>query len=220
MDSNPGNIATYQTDNNANSNYNKSDITENFDYSKVQKEEEKAVGSVIPEETSGAITLLYGNKVKDNSGLTPEFLQEVKFIASSATGIPVENISVTTLRLEQAEVVPPVFGEKAKDFVDDYGIMILLLILTLGLVAAIISSAAPSRTTDLAVEQVASSDGSTFSVSTADFQESILGNDRRGMELPEISVDEGSEVKRHIESFVKQKPEAAAQLLRNWLTED
>ena len=38
--------------------------------------------------------------------------------------------------------------------------------------------------------------------------------------LPEIEIEERSEVKKQLEKFVKQKPEAVAQLLRNWLTED
>ena len=39
-------------------------------------------------------------------------------------------------------------------------------------------------------------------------------------ELPDISTEEQSEIKRQIDKFVAQKPDAVAQLLRNWLSED
>ena len=38
--------------------------------------------------------------------------------------------------------------------------------------------------------------------------------------LDNIEVEEGSELKRLIEKFVEDNPEAAAILLRNWLAED
>lgn len=40
------------------------------------------------------------------------------------------------------------------------------------------------------------------------------------MEVPEIQIDETSEVKKQIDKFVKQNPDAVAQLLRNWLADD
>ena len=39
-------------------------------------------------------------------------------------------------------------------------------------------------------------------------------------ELEEIELKETLETKRQIEKFVDEKPEAVANLLRNWLTED
>ena len=38
--------------------------------------------------------------------------------------------------------------------------------------------------------------------------------------LPEIEIEEKSEVKKQIDKFVKKKPEAVAQLLRNWLADE
>jgi len=39
-------------------------------------------------------------------------------------------------------------------------------------------------------------------------------------ELEDIDVEEKSETRKLIEKFVDEQPEAAAQLLRNWLSED
>jgi flagellar M-ring protein FliF len=38
--------------------------------------------------------------------------------------------------------------------------------------------------------------------------------------LQEIAFNQESEAKRQIEKFVQEKPEAVAQLLRNWLNEE
>ncbi len=38
--------------------------------------------------------------------------------------------------------------------------------------------------------------------------------------LGEIPLSEGSEVKQQIDKFVRKRPDAVAQLLRNWLTDD
>ncbi len=50
--------------------------------------------------------------------------------------------------------------------------------------------------------------------------ESLLESQPTQDELENIEVDEGSETKRLIEKFVDENPEAAANLLRNWLNED
>ena len=38
--------------------------------------------------------------------------------------------------------------------------------------------------------------------------------------MPEIEMEERSEIKKQIDKFVRQKPDAVAQLLRNWLSDD
>ena len=41
-----------------------------------------------------------------------------------------------------------------------------------------------------------------------------------GEELQDINLQEQSELKKQIEKFVQQNPDAVAQLLRNWIAED
>jgi flagellar M-ring protein FliF len=38
--------------------------------------------------------------------------------------------------------------------------------------------------------------------------------------LPDINIQEQSELKKQIEKFVQDNPDSVAQLLRNWLAED
>ena len=38
--------------------------------------------------------------------------------------------------------------------------------------------------------------------------------------IPEIELEERSEIKKQIDKFVKQKPDSVAQLLRNWLSDE
>ncbi len=40
------------------------------------------------------------------------------------------------------------------------------------------------------------------------------------VDLPDINLQEQSELKKQIEKFVQQNPDAVAQLLRNWIAED
>lgn len=206
-DTNPGTgtVPTYQTGGNSNSNYTKSDKTENYEYTKIQKEQEKSVGDVIADQTTGAITLLYGDKVKDASGLTPEFIQQVKEVASSAAGIPVKNISVTSLKVVPEVVVQPTIQEKLGNIIEKYGLFALLLVLAIGLLIMLI----PRRKVvqQEAFEEVAVAQGPKFVKEPEP-------------ELAEIQLEDGSEVKKQIDKFVNQNPDAVAQLLRNWLADE
>ena len=50
--------------------------------------------------------------------------------------------------------------------------------------------------------------------------EEMLKNAKEEVELEEIELKETLETKRQIDKFVDEKPEAVANLLRNWLTEE
>ena len=205
-----GTVPTYQTGTGANSNYDKSDLTENFDYTKKQTDLEKSLGDVVSDKTTGAITLLYGDKVKDASGLTPEFLQKIKEIASSSTGIPANNFSVTTLQVNPEVITPPTLQDTISQSIQKYGLFALLALLILGMIIAVIP-----RKKKIIMQQPAFAEvASTKSVQPLFYKNELED------ELPEIQVDETSEVKKQIDKFVKQNPDAVAQLLRNWLADD
>lgn len=204
-----GTVPSYQMGNGNNSNYDKSDLTENFDYTKKQTDLEKSVGDVIPEKTTGAITLLYGDKVKDASGLTPQFIQQIKDTASSATGIPANNFSVTTLQVNPEVVPTPTLQETISQSIQKYGLFALLALLILGMIIALIPRKKKIVMQQPALAEVAATNAA---------QPMFYKNEE--MELPEIQVDDNSEVKKQIDKFVKQNPDAVAQLLRNWLADD
>ena len=50
--------------------------------------------------------------------------------------------------------------------------------------------------------------------------EELLTTTQEERELEDIELGEESEIRRMIDKFVDDNPEAAAQLLRNWLNED
>lgn len=207
-----GTVPSYQTGTGTGSNYDKSDLTENYDYTKKQTDVEKSLGDLIPEKSSGAITLLYGDKVKDAAALTPDFLQQIKNIASSSTGIPASNISVTTLEVSPDTVTPPSLQENVSTFIQKYGLFGLLMLLTLGIIIALIPRKKKVIVQQPAFAEVAATAGGP--------QIAAMRKAEPEIELPELQVDESSEVKKQIDKFVKQNPDAVAQLLRNWLADD
>ena len=50
--------------------------------------------------------------------------------------------------------------------------------------------------------------------------EQLLATTQEQSEVPDFELDKKSEVAEMIEKFVDENPEAVANLLRNWLTED
>ncbi len=123
-------------------------------------------------------------------------------LAAQATGIPEANIALVAYR--------------ENIFLDREGVnvgltdilQILLIILILGLLAFVILRSVRStkqeqeeQPEELSVEQLLESQP----------EEEMLEN---------IEMQEGSELKRLIEQFIESNPEAAANLLRNWLNED
>jgi len=209
VDTNPGTDATvtYQVGGEGNSSYEKEDTTESFEYNRSTVEEKKAVGVMDYDKSTLAVTLWYGRKVTDENKLSQEFINNLISDVSKATGIPESNISVSKYKLAPIEETEDT-GNKfnLKDFVDNYGIYVLLLILSIGLLIALI----PRREKNLYMEEIEESEMDT----------GVLEAKEEKVELPEITLEEKSEVKKQIDRFVKEKPEAVAQLLRNWLSEE
>lgn len=211
VDTNPGTdeTVTYQVGNNGeNSSYEKEEIKENYEYNRSTVEETKAVGVMDYEKSTLAVTLWYGRKVTDESKLSNEFISNLISDVSKATGIPESNISVNKYKLASLDETTET-AEKfnLKDFVDNYGIYLLLLILSIGLIIALI----PRREKNVYTEEIESEEMNTDAYATKKEEK---------VELPEITLEEKSEVKKQIDKFVREKPEAVAQLLRNWLSEE
>jgi len=204
--SNPGdsNAPSYQIGNEGNSDYSNIQEEYNYGYDEMLRETEKATGKLIPEESGIAISLWYGNKVKDDSKLDEAFINDIKIAASTATGIPVSNISVNKLKMAQEETIEKTTGEKIRELVRDYGFFALMVLLIIVLLIAGI----PRKYREPEELQVVPAEGPKFVIP------------EKEEPLPEIDLEEKSEIKKQIEKLVKQKPESVAQLLRNWLSDD
>ena len=125
---------------------------------------------------------------------------EVFTLVSLATGIAVDNIQI--MAYEQPVFVPKV--EYPRDWTDYLQIILAVLIVAL-LVFVVFKGVGPVEVTELEPE---------LSV------EQLLATTKENQSIEDIEFNEVSEVRRMIEKFVDEKPEAVAQLLRNWLNED
>lgn len=209
VNSNPGTTPSYPMGSSQSKSYKKADVTENWAYNETSKQSEKSLGEVIPERTTAAITLLYGSRVVDDTKLTDDLIAQVKDLASKATGIPVENLAVTKLKIAPPVAETPTMAETIQGLVSAYGLPVLLILMLIALVIV----ALPRRAKKKELEPVlAGADESTIP--------SKYNLEVKQEHVPEIDTEERSEVKKQLEKFVKQKPDAVAQLLRNWLTDD
>ena len=207
LQANPGetNAPSYQTGSDGNSDYsNKQDET-NYGYDETLTEREKATGKLIPAESGIAISLWYGKKVTDDTKLGDDFINQIKSAASIATGVPVKNISVNKLKLAQPEVIQKTLNDTMKQLITDYGFFALMLLLIIGL---LIAGLPRRKEQPQETMQAAIAGGPKFVVP------------EREDPLPDIELEERSEIKKQIDKFVKQKPDSVAQLLRNWLSDE
>ncbi|MCR4761913.1 MAG: flagellar M-ring protein FliF [Lachnospiraceae bacterium] len=141
-------------------------------------------------------------KVNNSERIRMEMDPDMIRLAAQATGIPEGNIALLAYREN-------VFIDREGGNVGLTDILqIVLIVLILGLLAFVIlrsmkanKEAEEEQPEELSVEQLLESQP----------EEEILEN---------IEVNEGSELKRMIEQFIENNPEAAANLLRNWLNED
>jgi len=118
---------------------------------------------------------------------------------SNATGIPVENITFIAYD-ENMFIDAEGSNIKASDVMQ-----VLLIIVILALLAFVVLRSMRSMAKEEDIEELSVED--------------LLQSGPKE-ELEDINLEEKSEVRKLIEKFVDEKPEAVANLLRNWLNED
>jgi flagellar M-ring protein FliF len=210
QEANPGdtNNTSYAMGNGGNSDYSNKSAETNFGYDEQLRETEKATGKLLPAESGLAISLWYGKKVTDGSKIDDTFINDIKNGMSMATGIPVKNISVSKMKLAAPEVVQTTLNDRIKQMVSDYGFFALMLFLIIGLLIAGMPRKKKEPEPEALQPAMATGSGPKFVVPEQEEP------------LPEIELEERSEIKKQIDKFVKQKPDAVAQLLRNWLSDE
>ncbi len=197
--------------------------TEEYDYLPNERKTntEFEVGAVVPEKSSISIVLRRATTHKEDelkaqgaldgttfdayvaaNSATTTITPEASLITmvSKATGIAEANISITAY--EQPIFVPTT--KVAKSLTDYLQIILAVLIIAL-LGFVVFRGVKPVEVTELEPE---------LSV------EQLLATTKENQTIEDIEFNEVSEVRRMIEKFVDEKPEAVAQLLRNWLNED
>lgn len=121
-------------------------------------------------------------------------------VISKTCGVAEENIAVSIWQ-------EPIFNatvEEKTNFTNYLMIILAVLILAL-LIFVVFKGTAPVEVTEAEPE-----------LSVTD----LLATTKEGQSLEDIEYGEMSETRKMIEKFVEEKPDAVAQLLRNWLNED
>jgi flagellar M-ring protein FliF len=205
---------SYPTGSSGTGNYKKSDATENYSYNETQSATEKGLGEMIPEKSTSTVTLLYGDRVIDSSKLTPQYLQDIKNMVSTATRIPAASITVTTMKIAPVVLPKKTLNDTIKELINTYGIPAVLLIL----VGLMMISMIPKKKQVALEPQLATAGGPDLAAGQAGPR--FIVPETEYEDIPEIGLEERSEVKKQIDKFVKQKPDAVANLLRNWLSDE
>ena len=163
------------------------------------------MGKLVSNQSTMSIVLWYGKVVETADGLTPEYLEEVRNLASDATGIPSRNITVSIQKLVPEPMPVVTLADTLRELFDRYGLYMLMLILLVIMVV----TALPRKKTEVGLE-LATAEAAAGGVDQVEMVESIL----------DINIEEQSELRKQIDRFVQQNPDAVAQLLRNWIAED
>lgn len=206
-DTNPQGTVSYQIDENGNSQYDKNHAVREYLYNQTDEQSEKAVGKLISEQSTMSVSLWYGNRIQNADALTQDYLNTVRQSAAAATGIPVENITISIQKLVAETVPETTFMDTVSMLFDKFGFYAIMLIL---LVVMVITAMPKRKTVTTGVEAAALEAAAGAGGAPSEPVE----------ELPDINLQEQSEIKKQIEKFVQQNPDAVAQLLRNWIAED
>jgi len=204
-----------------------------YELDKKYTELEKSVGTIIPEQSYVSVVVLrdkiYDQEKKEKEERTGkedelqenETWEEFKYrIKSRAAMIDIDNeypelenlvakaagISVDNLEIVGYEV--PVFIDKEiqKRPYSEYVMLGILFALIALFAFALIKKTEPHEITEIEPE---------LSV-----EEMLENAQTKQEEVDPIEYNEESEIRKQIDKFVEEKPEAVASLLRNWLSEE
>ena len=212
---------SYEIENSQSSGTSTKTQTEEYLPNQKQTTTEYEVGAVVPSESTMGIVAtsytIYKQEEVEEQGLLDnmtwnEFIRQnsektqvevddtVYQLVKNTTGIDVANLTITAWN-------QPIFQDKEVTETDyNMFIMIGLIVLIVALLAFVVFKVA--RPVEI-VEQEPE-----LSV------EELLATTKENQDLEDIEFSEKSETRKMIEKFVDDKPEAVAQLLRNWLNED
>lgn len=219
-DTNPD-VSTYGTAGTGTSDYSKDQSVSDRVYNQTDSSSEKAVGMLVPDQSSLSISVWYGRRIPAADSLTAEYLDSIREAAATATGVPVGNITVNVQQLAPTIETQATLTETLTALLEQYGFYLFMLLMLVGLALTVM----PKRKRDTAAAAsglepalAGAAPGAAAAAGVAAV--GSLAGQKPLEELPDLSIEEQSEIKKQIDKFVQQKPDAVAQLLRNWLSED
>ena len=184
------------------SNYDNTSTVQNFELNQKNTESTKAVGQMDTSKSSITVSLLYGDKIP-NPPSQADISTYIKMI-STATGIVNNNITIASFKLPVSKVeTPKTDWMKLMNQIGPYALVGILLLMF----AILMLKKSSNSSNDLMFKGL-------------EMNPVLPVNIENEEDLPEIELEEKSEVKKQIDKFVKRKPAAVAQLLRNWLSDD
>lgn len=206
-DSNTGVGTPSYASSNGGSSYKKTDSVKNYEINQVNKETEKGLGQVDYGKSSITVTLMYGDKKKEAPAQND--IDTYTKMIQNATGIAVGNITIASFKISEVQ--------SEKQEFDIWGLIGKVVPLLLLAVFVVLLAMGVMRNGEIESSLVLSRGGGGSLSSKLLMNVSAMNEDEY---LPEIELEEKNEVKKQIDKFVKKKPEAVAQLLRNWLSDE
>ena len=216
---------TYQTGSQANSSATVNNRTTDYLHNVTESSTKASTGNIVQASSSVAVTV-YKYKEYNEATVSPAVLNGMSWadfkaslqpakiaidpdlLIAVATGTGIDKVSIIGYEV-------PVFVDKAAEPVQVQSIILfgLLALLILLLAIGLIKKTQPDEVTEIEPE-----------LSVEDLLVSTQLEEQKAAAqaeaLQEINFSKESETKRQIEKFVSEKPEAVAQLLRNWLNDD
>jgi flagellar M-ring protein FliF len=191
------------TSSGSNSSYKKEQNVNSYEINQTNKEVIKGLGNVDPQKSSLTVNLLYGIKFPDQP--TDETVGRVAKMVSTATGINQDRITVASFKILPGEPVKTSINwmlilEKYSPYLGGAVIIIIVLI--------VVTSMGKKIKEDM--------DSPGFATVTKGAKIDFAVKDDDSIK----ELDNNSEVKKQIGSFIDKQPDIAAGMLRNWIYEN
>lgn len=221
ISTNGGDITQYATGDNAGSEAKSDQKDTIYALNKTQTNTERQLGDVVLTESSLAATVYkyktYDQAEVERKGLLQDMTWEEYKEQIVANPLTIDPSLITLVSkgtgIDEGDLT--IIGYEIPRFIDkpevnrpiDQYVALIITVLLIGLLAfALIKRTSPAEVTEIEPE---------LSV------EEVLENFNKKQEyVSPIDYEAESEVKKQIEKFVDERPEAVAQLLRNWLSSD
>ena len=204
-DSNQGAGALEGVTGNISSEDSKSIINE-YELNQVNKEIVKGLGNLDPTRSSITVNLLYGDKFKESPIGTDEAKETIVKMVNTATGIEQDKITVTAFKMAAAEEIQKntamsilILLENFAPYISAIIIIIIVMIFVMRIKASF------EDNTDYSA---------MVGVKGGNIDYTVGGDD--GIK----ELDNNSEIKKQINSFIDKQPDIAAGMLRNWIYEN
>lgn len=179
-------------------------ITSEYEINQVNKDIVKGLGNLDPTRSSITVNLLYGNKFTESPIATDEARDTIVKMVNTATGIDADRITVTSFKMAVADENSGFSFNiliLLETFAPYMGVAVILIIVMIFVLKIKSSFTAETEFGDIPLKGA--------NIDYAVYEDETVKE-----------LDNNSEVKKQINSFIDKQPDIAAGMLRNWLYEN